>query len=130
MIATAASRTIEMMSIEPEGQRMTLTHSTELATCAQYRSPWPCNVDQIAQTCSLGSAKDRLYPFVIPFVIVSGEAKNVQMDVGVRVGHVGMRAGACGGGGGILSPAVLSVPLPVPVLSAARAARDRGRAAP
>src|SRR5262249_21172921 len=50
---------------------MTLAHSTELATCAQYRSPCPCNVDQIAQTCSLGSAEDRLYPFVT----VSWEAK-------------------------------------------------------
>ena len=50
---------------------MTLAHSTELVACAQYCTPWPCNVDQIAQMCSLGSAEDRLYPFGA----ISGEAK-------------------------------------------------------
>src|SRR5262245_11536388 len=105
---------------------MTLAHSTELVACAQYCTPWPCNVDRLAQTCSLGSAEDRLYP---SGTVSGGGQNNVQMDVGVRVGHVGMRAGPCGRDG-IPSPGVLPVLLPVPVLSAARAARDRGRAAP
>src|SRR6266508_2586231 len=75
-----------------------------------------------SHTCSLGSADDRLYPFDHR---QRGELQNVEIDLGVLLGDVDVRAGPCRRDG-IRTPSVLSAA----VLSPGRAARDRGRAAP
>src|SRR5215831_16261585 len=98
---------------------MTLVHSTKWQHERNASFAFATSVRP--RRCSLGSAEDRLYPLRT----VSGEAKNVQVDVGVRLGRVDMRAGPRRRDG-ISTSGVLSVP----VLSAARAARDRSRAAP
>src|SRR6266508_2281477 len=111
-IATAASRMIEMMSIGRE----LVDHGSTF-----HRNGGIRQGRSTSHTCCLGSADDRLYPFDHR---QRGELQNVEIDLGVRVGYVDVRAGPCGRHG-LRTPPVLSSA----VLSPARAARHRGRAA-